>query len=457
MNHALMLVGWDVTGVKVTGNVQEATATYNSLLDACPKCGSVGRLYRHGVKTIEYRDAPAFGKQFVIICKVQRFRCRDCKETSMQPLPDMDTRRRMTKRCVDYIEHQGAVRTYADIARTIGIDEKTVRNICNEAFERAMAERTITAPIIMGIDELTLLGRKRAIFVDHSNKRLLDLIDNMNRGKVERWLMRLPNRHVVHIVTIDMWGPYREAVAATLPKAKVIVDKWHVVSKAGIALDKARNRSRRNAGIRRNPHKGRRLLHTRITNLSPMRRMALDGMLANNPLIADAWRAKEGFYAIWDTKDRAEAERLFDAWKVSIPQSVELEFLPVASMVENWRGEIFAYWDYPITNAYTEAMNGLIKIANRAGRGYAFETIRAKALLSEPYTGELCKCRQCNGHFPKSNLMPMGYATMSDHPKFLRTLTKESNPDPLVCRDCHFIFHTKVRPKALEIINSIPR
>jgi len=53
--------------------------------------------------------------------------------------------------------------------------------------------------------------------------------------------------------------------------------------------------------------------------------------------------------------------------------------------------------------------------------------------------------------------MPMGYATMSDHPKFLRTLTKESNPDPLVCRDCHFIFHTKMRPKALEIINSIPR
>lgn len=141
MINALMLQGWDVTGVKVVGNVQEATATYNSLLDTCPKCGSVGRLYRHGIKTIEYRDAPAFGKQFVIVCRVQRYRCRDCNETSMQPRPDMDTRRRMTKRCVDYIEHQGSIRTYADIARTIGIDEKTVRNICNEAFERAMADR----------------------------------------------------------------------------------------------------------------------------------------------------------------------------------------------------------------------------------------------------------------------------------------------------------------------------
>jgi hypothetical protein len=67
-----MLVGWDVTGIKVTGNVQEATASYNSLLDTCPKCGSVDRLYRHGVKAVDYRDAPAFGKQFVIRCQVQR-------------------------------------------------------------------------------------------------------------------------------------------------------------------------------------------------------------------------------------------------------------------------------------------------------------------------------------------------------------------------------------------------
>src|SRR5690349_6155329 len=140
MNHALMLNGWEVVGIKVIGDTQEATATYSSLLENCPKCGSIDRLYRHGVKEIDYRDAPAFGKHFVIRCRVQRFRCRDCGETSMQPLPDMDTQRRMTKRCVRYIEEQGAGRTYADIARTIGVDEKTVRNICNGAFDRMISD-----------------------------------------------------------------------------------------------------------------------------------------------------------------------------------------------------------------------------------------------------------------------------------------------------------------------------
>lgn len=40
-----------------------------------------------------------------------------------------------------------------------------------------------------------------------------------------------------------------------------------------------------------------------------------------------------------------------------------------------------AYFDHsPLTNAYTEALNGLVKTANRLGRGYSFEVLRAKVL-----------------------------------------------------------------------------
>jgi transposase len=429
MNHALMLVGWDVTGVKVTGNVQEATATYNSLLDACPKCGSVGRLYRHGVKEIEYIDAPAFGKQFVICCRVQRFRCRDCGETSMQPLPDIDTQRRMTKRCVRYIEEQGTMRTYAEVARSIGVDEKTVRNICNGAFDRMMSELEFKTPLIMGIDELTLGGRKRTIFVDIGGKRLLDIIDAMNRGKVDRWLYRMPNKERVMRVAIDMWGPYRESVKAILPNAVVVVDKWHVLSKLNMALDRVRNRVRRASGIRKNPQKGRRLLQTSRHHLSPARRMLVDAIIGNSPVIDAAWNAKETFYDIWDVRPRADAEAAFDRWAASIPGCIEVEFRPIAQMVQNWREEIFAFFDYPVTNAYTEARNGLIKIANRAGRGYSFETIRAKALLMKSGPYKTCDC--CSGEFPKSSFKTLELRYWVDGKIYPMDM----------CTNCHFAFH----------------
>lgn len=49
----------------------------------------------------------------------------------------------------------------------------------------------------------------------------------------------------------------------------------------------------------------------------------------------------------------------------------------------NWREEMFAYFDHRYTNATAEALNGLIKIVNRTGRGYSFRRLRAKMLLSK--------------------------------------------------------------------------
>jgi hypothetical protein len=41
------------------------------------------------------------------------------------------------------------------------------------------------------------------------------------------------------------------------------------------------------------------------------------------------------------------------------------------------------YFDHPVTNAYTESLNSLIRVMNRLGRGYSFEALRAKILFAE--------------------------------------------------------------------------
>lgn len=47
----------------------------------------------------------------------------------------------------------------------------------------------------------------------------------------------------------------------------------------------------------------------------------------------------------------------------------------------NWHDEIFAYFENPMTNAYTESSNNLTRVMNRMGRGYSFEVIRARMLF----------------------------------------------------------------------------
>jgi len=117
----------------------------------------------------------------------------------------------------------------------------------------------------------------------------------------------------------------------------------------------------------------------RPENLSESQRFNLDMWLANEPEVAEAYRLKEAFFAIYDmSKDEAIAA--YDAFLKSVPASMKTEFGDLTRAMKNWRTEILAYFDYPITNGYTEALNGMAKVINRAGRGYSFEVMRARIL-----------------------------------------------------------------------------
>ena len=53
---------------------------------------------------------------------------------------------------------------------------------------------------------------------------------------------------------------------------------------------------------------------------------------------------------------------------------------------KHWQQEILAYFDHPVTNAYTESLNSLIRATDRMGRGYSFAVLRAKMLWAEGAT-----------------------------------------------------------------------
>ncbi len=80
------------------------------------------------------------------------------------------------------------------------------------------------------------------------------------------------------------------------------------------------------------------------------------------------------------------AELEYDRWLKGITSEIRPYFEPLTRAVENWHREIFSYFDLqpnPITNAYTEALNNLIKLANKNGRGYGFDVLRAKVLFTD--------------------------------------------------------------------------
>jgi hypothetical protein len=99
------------------------------------------------------------------------------------------------------------------------------------------------------------------------------------------------------------------------------------------------------------------------------------------PELGVAHAAKEAFFEIYDEPSKVAAQRAAQAWLERLPDMVAKEFRETSVALRSWWDEIFAWYDYPVSNAYTESVNRLAKDLNRMGRGYSFDVVRARLLL----------------------------------------------------------------------------
>jgi len=136
MIDILDLPGWTVTDKRLDNDDYIIEAKFEDHPSSCQKCGVSGALYRHGPKCVIYRDSPIRGRSVRLKAHLQRYKCRACNETFLQPVRGIDTDRRMTTRCIQYIEDQCLHDTFVRLSEHLGCDEKTIRNIAGDYLAR---------------------------------------------------------------------------------------------------------------------------------------------------------------------------------------------------------------------------------------------------------------------------------------------------------------------------------
>ncbi|MDD5513447.1 MAG: ISL3 family transposase [Candidatus Omnitrophica bacterium] len=382
--NILNLPDWDVYEIKEGEYDYVITARYIPEPVACIRCGVMGQLYRHGVKKQRFMDLPIHGKRAGIMVNRQRYHCRACHQTSFQPLPDMEKNHAATKRLIEFIGRESMKRTFVSVADDTGIHERTVRRLFMATVKRLEAENYIETPVWLGIDEVHLVKRARCILTNVQQRTVIDLLASRTKDVVSRYLYKLPNKDKIELVTMDMWQPYRDAVKDILPQAAIVIDKFHVVRLAIQGMDTVRKQTRSHLTARqvRTLKRDRYILFHRKNELDEKDKFILATWIGQFPSLGKAYQLKEEFCDLWLIKDKQEAQERYLKWMMDVPTELEPAFQPLISAMTNWKPEILSYWDYPVTNAYTEALAGLVKLANRIGRGYSFQAIRAKILYS---------------------------------------------------------------------------
>lgn len=382
--NILNLRQYNVLSAKETDHDYHIDAETTSPDEICRSCGSEN-VVGGGRQEILIKDLPMHGKRVGIYVKARRFRCRDCGKTHTERLPDVVEGQRMTTRLHRWIGQQSIDKTFTGLAHEVGISEGTVRLIFNEYVADLEKRVVFATPEWMGIDEIHIIKKPRCVISNVENNTVVDMLPNRDKPLVINYLMKLPNRHTIKCVTMDMWLPYKDAVNGCLPQAFIVVDKFHVLRMANAGLETVRKSIRENltAKQRRGLMHDRFILLKREPELNPMQRITLESWTKNFPALGEAYRAKEAFFAFYDSMSIPEARAAYTAWKHDCVTSAIAEaFKPLTTAMGNWETEILNYFDHPVTNAYTESLNGLIRVVNRCGRGYSFEALRAKILFS---------------------------------------------------------------------------
>ena len=351
-------------------------------LQTCPECG--GRLYKHGQRINHFADTPLQMQPVKIEVIRTRYRCSECKSMITPQLSFLDEKRRATHRLIQQVRKRCLDRTFTQLAEDTGVVVNTIKNITLDFMEELERDIKFETPTIMGIDELKLMGTYRCVITNLAMNSLYDMLPERTQDTLMPYFAKLPDADRVEWICSDMWKQNKKSFRLYLPNAKLVIDKFHVVRMASVALDTERKnlQSGMSRYARLNMKKHLRWLLLKRPNFLTEEQLEVLAQLEKlHPELKEAYDFKEQFYNIYEATTKNDAIQRFNDWERDIPKNIK-SFRDVAKTVNNNFEDLFAYWDAPVrmTNACTEVHNGITRVANRMGRGYTFEVLRAKML-----------------------------------------------------------------------------
>jgi transposase len=226
-----------------------------------------------------------------------------------------------------------------------------------------------------------------------ANHQLIEVIPTREFTQVARWLRAQPHhmKENLDYGCLDMSRTYSAVFSVVTPKATRVIDRFHVMRHAILAVDQTRRRVQQqrlgHRGRSGDPlYRSRKLLVMGKTASDPELIARLEGLLAlGDPdgEVAFAYNVKEAVAQFYATEDAEQAADLLrDIIDISSKRSAPYEVRHFARTLSNWFEPIVAWHGARVSNGPTEGMNNLLKRVKRVAYGFTnFENFRIRALL----------------------------------------------------------------------------
>lgn len=350
------------------------TAQAKERPDFCIQCYG-DNLIKHSTNERLISDVCIHSKRTKIQLIHRRYKCKDCGYTFYELLDSVDTNSSLTKRLVKTLERESLVKPFRELEEQYAISNMTVRRIFDKHAEALLKARILKAH---------LNNKMRGVLTDIENNRLLEITEDNTKPSIKKAIQAMEGWENIEIVTMDMAKGYRYTVYDILPKALVVVDKFHVVQYAQMALNRVRVdfKNKLKQADKKQFHRDKWLLQTNKEDLSEQNVIARDRILEQSEILMTAYWLKEMIRDLYTFEDKRQAYEWFYQIEKTIPNTKEYTaFHELMKTYNASKKEIFNYFDARYTNAYTESINNQIKRVEKSGMGYSFEVLRGKCLF----------------------------------------------------------------------------
>jgi len=266
-----------------------------------------------------------------------------------------------------------------EVARLFSVNWSTVASAVSQAVEYGVEHRETERVLYIGIDEIS--RAKGHIYhtqvYDLTEKRLLWSGEGRTAETLEAFFDQWGEEKASRIkgICCDMWAGYVKVIRDRAPQATMVFDKFHLVRHLLNAVDDVRKEEVRRLKST-NPEilKGTKYIWLKNPwNLTEKQRERLGFLEKLNLRINRAYLLKESFRELWMYPNRGWARRFLKKWFWWATHSRLKPIRNFAWMLRRHEDDILSWFDCPIDNGATEAMNNKAKVISRRAYGFRSE------------------------------------------------------------------------------------
>jgi transposase len=343
---------------------------------ACPECGRALPTYDHGEER-GWRHLDSCQFLTYLHARPPRVNCSEHGVRQVR-LPWAEPRSRFTT-----LFERLAIEVLGECdvlgaSRLLRLSWDESWHLMERAVARGLEAKPARVIAKIGVDETSIAAGQSYITVvsDLEQNTVEHIAEERRQSSLDGYFEALTPEQLAGIeaVAMDMWDPYVNSVGGHLAdaEAKIVFDRYHLMSHMGKAVDTVRkreNRDLRGAGDR-SLVGSKYLWLSSWRNLPARQHQRFNALRALELKTGRAWAIKETLGLLWEYNSPASARRHWQDWYFWATHSRLQPVIQVAHMFKRRLGGIMTFFRHRVTNAAAEGLNSRIQAIRVQARGY---------------------------------------------------------------------------------------